>query len=76
MAFCLSCSDPAEPQERTVTTTESGVELEWATFAGASSELYSALTIRHKMKTNSAIGTPEYFKNLLYRGIYKLKNAD
>ncbi|WP_286355355.1 DndE family protein [Geothrix oryzae] len=75
MAFCLSCQDPSEPSVSVLGTMESGVELDWLTFSGSSSEIYSAISLHHQNQTKSQLSPSEYFKKLLSRGIIKLKEV-
>jgi len=74
MAFCLSCADLTVPTRTVGIKSDSSVEIDWATFGGDEKEIYSALAIfhRYKMKNDDPIG--EYFRRLLYRGIFKLKD--
>ena len=74
MAFCLSCQDQTEPSIITISSGEGNVELDWDTFCGQYSEIYSAICMAHKYKTRSKMHISEYFKNLLFRGIMRLKD--
>ena len=74
IAFCISCKEMTSPPGSISSKAESAVELEWQTFAGQNSEIYTAILLAHRMKTRSDIDVSEYFRRLLSRGIMRLKD--
>lgn len=75
MAFCLSCQDPSEPPKANMTKAEGVDPISWGTFAGENGEIFAALVVAHRMKSNSGqkIGIPDYFRRLVFRGILRMK---
>jgi len=51
------------------------VEIDWMTFAGEYSEIYSALTMNRYAQSSREISISDYFRQLLYRGILKMKES-
>ena len=74
IAFCISCKDPSSPPRVISSKAESPVEIDWLTFAGNNSEIYTSLLMAHRINANSALDLSEYFRRLLSRGIIRFKD--